>query len=73
MSPLSLLAKGGKVMLSKDKIIGLGYHMMEEIDEADSLSYKEEIFNQLEIVAYILDEDMPKDMYIFIKGFRGLL
>lgn len=60
-------------MLSKDKIIGLGYHMMEEIDEADSLSYKEEIFNQLEIVAYILDEDMPKDMYIFIKSFRDLL
>ena len=60
-------------MLSKNKIIGLGYHMMEEIDEADSLSYKKEIFNQLEIVAYILDEDMPKDMYIFIKGFRDLL
>ena len=60
-------------MLSKDKIIGLSYHMMEEIDEADSLSYKEEIFNQLEIVAYILDEDMPKDMYIFIKNFRDLL
>lgn len=60
-------------MLSKDKIIGLGYHMMEEIDEADSPRYKEEIFNQLEIVAYILDEDMPNDMYIFIKNFRDLL
>ena len=60
-------------MLSKDKIIGLGYHMMEEIDEADSPHYKEEIFNQLEIVAYILDEEIPKDMYIFIKNFRDLL
>ena len=27
-------------MLAKDKIIGLGYHMMEEIDETDSPSYK---------------------------------
>ena len=60
-------------MLSKDKIIGLGYHMMEEIDEASSPRYKEEIFNQLEVVAYILDEDMPKDIYIFIKNFRDLL
>ena len=57
-------------MLSKDKIIGLGYHMMEEIDEADSLSYKKEILNQLEVIAYILDEDMPNDMYIFIKNLE---
>lgn len=60
-------------MLSKDEIIGLGYNMIDEITEANSPRYKEEIFHQLEIIAYILGDDIPKPMDIFIMNFRDLL
>ena len=60
-------------MLSKDEIIGLGYNMIEEITEATSPRYKEEIFNQLEVIAYILGDDIPNTMDIFIMNFRDLL
>lgn len=60
-------------MLSKDEIIGLGYNMIDEITEATSPRYKEEIFNQLEVIAYILGDDIPKTMDIFIMNFRDLL
>ena len=65
--------KGGKVMLSKDKIINIGYRMMEEIEETNSPRQKEEIFSQLKIIAYILNEDIPNDMHIFVTAFRDLL
>lgn len=60
-------------MLSKEEIMDLGYDMIHEITEANSPRYKEEIFHQLEIIAYILGDDIPKPMDIFIMNFRDLL
>ena len=44
-----LSTKREEVMLSKDKIIGLGYHMMEEIDEAGSPLIKKKSLTSLKL------------------------
>ena len=61
-----MIQRKGDIVLSKEKVIRLAYNLIDEINPADNPDQKRKSFNKLEMIGYILNEDIPDEIDNFI-------